>query len=1101
MTDNLRTKNIWYDARSFNATNQQIPATTDQNLIYPLLQDASNYNVGVSKATIPLNTIPLRQTNLPLKYYEVGLQQGQFTGTAFIRQVNSTNDNFVWSLSGLTLSKYKYTSSSAESVGTIDLSPFMSYAFNFVLDDYQNLYVAGSLNNVDNPDTIFIISQEAALLTSLSGTNISSIYINGIQNFYYADELQTGFEVNVYSNQNGENSVNLTLIGTITTSFAGTPLQNVAFVCATLDTIMVGHDGNVITFYNNELQAQNDFTVTDFTNLGVANCLNGDNTLMISNYSSLNDALFSTRSDQLIYNVESNSQVAAGSLTSKIAITSTGFVFAIGTDDRTYFTQTSAFPNATWAQINSTQIRPVICSNQNMLLALSSSNHLLFWNMGLVDNSSWYDVSQIAYTITPTISISDMDMNVNTNKLIAVGSDNNLYITNEPVAPFVFSFVNTATNQCFFTQATGNGQEPNVLQNLDSVPKTLTTPQKVRVSAEGYYYILEGQQGIDAQINKYNPAGLAFTQMATYQFGYNSIIDFCFVGLAGAETLCILTGDNKVKTYAIDTTTQLTTFNVGGNGHSICARGISNCAIGYSVGNNGFIEILDLNTNLSVNNYQLTVVNASSDIQPFSISENPTDSTGGGISLFVSINYVDGFGNSTQLQKITYDTNQNATGFNIIFDYPEYTSASVSCTSTTGLVAWYFKNMQNVGIMEILVQANNYNVQESYQLPNIPTTATSMYVAPTINLINTWTQITTNILCDSVAVSRTSSNQLYVVNNADSTLYSGFLSGTSITFSQMAYSSQQQLFIATTPNTTAPTNTSVKTLTISSQQQLGTISLTNLKLGSIAKNEINQVQTGLGEFLLPTTTSSITSYSITCLTNYTINVSNAGLVFAKNGEDIDAGAYSIYSYSTLIDAINVAFQEAYLRIKANNPSPPAEAPSISLNYQTKLCTLTYSSDYTTSTNNGIFFNVPLMGLITFRPNQLSTVTALSGLYKIILPPNSTSLTQSSGTIYQFNLLYRIGIQSNTIYVSDSYFGNNQTNRIVSTIDVPTDEILENNTTLFYQPTFMRPYSLASTNAINRIQVDILYLYRDFTQYQLLLNPSQNWDVEFCFIRK
>ena len=40
--------------------------------------------------------------------------------------------------------------------------------------------------------------------------------------------------------------------------------------------------------------------------------------------------------------------------------------------------------------------------------------------------------------------INDMDFNVNNNKVVAVGSDNNLYITNQPVAPFLFNFLNSS---------------------------------------------------------------------------------------------------------------------------------------------------------------------------------------------------------------------------------------------------------------------------------------------------------------------------------------------------------------------------------------------------------------------------------------------------------------------------------------------------------------------------------------------------------------------------------------------------------------------------------------------------------------------------------
>ena len=48
---------------------------------------------------------------------------------------------------------------------------------------------------------------------------------------------------------------------------------------------------------------------------------------------------------------------------------------------------------------------------------------------------------------------------------------------------------------------------------------------------------------------------------------------------------------------------------------------------------------------------------------------------------------------------------------------------------------------------------------------------------------------------------------------------------------------------------------------------------------------------------------------------------------------------------------------------------------------------------------------------------------------------------------------------------------------------------------------MRPYVLNSGNSIDRIQIDVLYQYRDFTTYQLTLAPESNFTILLDFIRR
>ena len=1108
MTDCLRTKNIWYESRQYNSSQSQVVATQDENLIYPLLREAQNYNVAVSKAVIPLNSIPLRQTNLPLKYYEVGLRQGNFTGTAFVRQINSNSNNFVWSLSGLLINKFQYNLISTTPVGSRDLSPFMNYAYFFLIDDYENAYVAGSATNASFPDTLYIISLTSTLLQSISLNNITSIYINGIQNLYIADEGETGAYVNVYSNQNGENSVSLTLLGTLTTAFDTSPLQTISWVNATLTNILVGHDGNVVSFYNNELVAISDFTIADFTNMTAANALNGDDTFIVANSSTIPDALYASQkaSPNAIYDVENDTEIATGDIVSKVAVAEVGgayYNFGVGTNSNLYYTDYPFIGNpALWTQATSTPaLGNALCGNIKELYNITSTNQLLLLNGSGDVNNTWYTV---ANTLEPAtgVTIIDMDYNPSTNKLITVGSDNKLYISNIPVSPIILTTFN-AINKTVSRQISLNSPNANQLQTINKVDNTENYPSACAISSDGFYYFVVGASSIDisTRVAKYNPQNLSFTTpLATYNYGLANINSIAIVG----NYLCVSQLSGTISIFTRDTTTLLHTETIAAAQiYGICAvNSTTRIAIAYitSIGAlNSIVQIFDLTTFTPVSYYTVedsnnnpTSINA--------ITANLNDAPNGVATIFVGT--VTQAGNA-QFQKLTYTSGfASVSNKTVIREVPIANVIDITCNSNLGLVAICYSLLSQGEFVEFYQQGNGYATELTLFEDPLEYT-TGLILAPSIDLVNVFTEIDTGTtLSNSVAISRTSTNKLYTIANPSSTVYSGILNNNACDLQEISdYATQNDYgYISTIVNTEPAQNTTLRTFSISSQQQLGNIDLTNITIRSIAKNEINQVQSGLGEFLVPTI-GQITSYSPALVQNYQLSQTTDGIIFAKNGEDIDAGAVAIYSYSVLINAINVAFQEAYIRLKQNNPNPLAEAPSIALDYTTKLCTLTYSADYTTSLDNGIYFNNPLIQLITFQPNIPSSVPALPNMVQIILPPNSTSLSQTSGTIYQFNLLLRIGIQSNTIYIADSYFGNNQTNRIISTIDVPTDEYLENNTTLYYQPTFMRPYQLASSNAINRIQVDILYLYKDFTSYPLLLNAGQCWSVQFDFIEK
>jgi hypothetical protein len=147
-------------------------------------------------------------------------------------------------------------------------------------------------------------------------------------------------------------------------------------------------------------------------------------------------------------------------------------------------------------------------------------------------------------------------------------------------------------------------------------------------------------------------------------------------------------------------------------------------------------------------------------------------------------------------------------------------------------------------------------------------------------------------------------------------------------------------------------------------------------------------------------------------------------------------------------------------------------------------------------------NPALLHLFAF-PNAVDSVNPIMNNITP-LPPTSTSLTQTSRSIYLFNELDKIVFISNTIFVFGSFFGNNNTNNIITDIDVPVNSAgyVDNvGQTLYYQPNFLRPFMLSSNNALQRIQLFINYVYRNGTQYPLLLAPNTNFSAKLIFPRR
>jgi len=1090
MTDIARTQNIYYESRLYNGTNQPIQATVDANLIYPLIQNSSDYQVGLAKATIPLNTIPLTQSNIPLKTYALGVQQGQYIGTAFVRQVNASTSNFLYSLDGLSIGIYTYSSSSIKQTGTIDLSPFMNYVYNFFLDDYLNVYVAGSSSNQVFADTFYIISPTSQLISSSAYTRIKSIFINDVQQVFLVDETQAGTLAYVYDNVNSVGSVALTQIAEITKDYAGNTLNNVRFIVSTLTTIIIGHDGNILSYYNLQTaQPYTDYTNPAVNNMTCANVLNADNTLIVADLSLDDDGLYGTNSAGEIVQALGNTILTNGIAFSAMAITDNGYGFIADSNGYVDYVITPVSnPPQSFTQLTTSPLMTSLASNKAGLYGIESNNILT--TIGLYAGNTWSNTF-VNFKINNDPILS-FDYNNSADTILAVGTDNNLYLSNTPVEPFNYMYVN---NGIVETRGASNNTlaaiKPTIQVNSVSIPDVVCVSLN---ALNSLVYCVEGKAGSQVVVvRNYTNFGLTPT-------GATITLAEC-----AGTILQLITYNNYI--IVLDGTYVVRTYTFVG---AVATQQYASAP--YLSTDNIYLAPLDYNTNYLIsgvnsfgivdasNNANVILYNFPAGTSGINVCCNINDITNGCYTVFCGVNQTGGL---QSVIKYTFTTGYASvdTITTIYSIQPPYGGVyGVWCNPNYGWLCILSPQESSPNsIIVVLEQSQNYNSGGGFTIRTEGDYATGQFylLNQTINPIG-WTQQTSNIPLASVAVSRTNANTIYAIHNTNKTIYQGTLNAGAITFIQVAaLASQTYNYISTAPNNSPTYNTTLRTYTISSQQPLSTYIITDAQIKTIAKDE------STASYIVPYQNGNLFySFNSSLALNYSQILNGVYNIFAKAGDDIYAGAVSIYSFSILIAKINEAFTNAFNQMKKGNPSPLGSAPTISLNYSSGIATLNYATGYTTA-GNAIYFNNALLQLISFYPNlpYSGALSQLNGFNQIILDVGSTSKDQTASSIWQFNQLDKIALQSNTIFVADSYFGNNQTNRIIATIDVPTSSLIENNGVLYFQPNFMRPYVLASTNSINRIQIDVLYSYKDFTTYPLLLAPNSNYTALLDFIKK
>ena len=1096
MTDFTRVENRYYDSKLYNSTLNPIPAQTDDNLLFPLLNDSNNWSVGLNKAKIDLSTIPLTNKNLPLKQYEVGIKYGSQYSTAYVRQLNSNNNNYVWNApqGSTTITKYQYTLSTLVSVGMVNVAPVCLYVYQYLIDDFQNIYIAGSNISANVVDTLFVIDQNENLLTSLPFTKIMHIYMDRGQHLYVTDEGLVP-SVFIYSNNNAEASVQLTKIATLTTTFGNLPLTNLLF-CVADNTIIVGYNANDITIYNSSFQPISDSSLTGVVQMQSTAQISGTaGTFAIVDLNESFDNLIGTKTQEF-FDVITNTQLTVGDVVSSAAISSSGYVFGVGTDNYTYATAWPiASPPANFFQVNNDlqlQTGSIFADKTSSIYAMDTANNFLAFNYGTYNTApnTWYRAGT-NFKPTSGTTFINIDYQSSTNLIFGVDSSNNLYSSKYAVYPQDVYYVTGGTLPLTVTmQGVGHPLAGNVMDNAVIRSGSVNYPATGFTHIGAYYYLTNQNTGAVGVFNvaDFSYTGTTFpcTEMGGQCQGIRSL-NYGGTSAFMVRNVSIIAVYNAINGSLISKTAAL-----GITAADMCDLGDSTHFFATYSDGSGRVYNYTTNPATFVSQFSLGAQ------YPGSICSNINDTSYGGVASVFMQKQTSPFAITSTVNQIGFTDNTfTAIAHNAVIvpsNGVNYNIQAVQCNPNFGKVYVAIYNGTSV-TWNIYYQSNSYSGSDVTTFPYL-LNASLCYVDTNIVDTPVFQEVNTGgFQMYSCCVSRTQPNTLYAIGKTDNLIYKGTWNATTnaCTFTRIVNYTQTYDYLATCPllNPTVY-NAKVDCFTINSQAPVGSVVSLNGNVASLAKNDVTL------EYLVANQkNNNIISYSATNFTsNWTQTLTGIFDIFAKNGVDIDAGPANIYYMSVLLNAVNDALALATQRIN-QQASISLTPPTISLDYSNGLCTLDYEATLT-SVGNGILLNIPLLAIIAY-PNSLDPV---SQLQLLSLPLSSSSLQQTAKSIYLYNKLDKILLLSNTIYVTGAFVGQNETTQVITDIDVPTDSFIENiGQVLYYQPNFIRSYFMNSNLGLQRIQLNLNYSYVDFSQYQLMVNPGQNYTCKLQFIKK
>lgn len=1138
---NYLQENIYYNSTRLNTTSAQIPAEQDDRLLNPIISNAMNFNLAINQAKIPISSIPLTQTNIDLHAYEVTLQDtvnGELvSASAFAPQVNAKTGSFLYNYATTgVITKYSYnqTTGALTTLSSINVNASITGVTQMVVDEFENYYLI-------NADTLVVINQSNNVLTTLNfeSTQLQSIAIDPVETIYLAVESSIdGSSVNVYQNDNSATTCTLSLVQSITQGPSGIPLSAINTVCAD-DNIIVGYEANKFAIYD----ATNYALVSSFADANIvqlgqsSQTLAGSDSFCVVDNGAINDIFLgfptggsSTQLQNLI-GAEPWLTTATPFAGSSAYLSGTGTGYIIGTDNNTYkytpYNVAGSVPSLVTSSSPISTGGVVQAGNQPGFVGKEAlTTNLLGFDTNNINSTVYKQLADDFLITTGTTSISIFDIQNTTNDIFAVGTDENLYQSTLPFFPKQLLIGSTPSEPISNTGLSQVGFSWNEADTTNSVSGLVnrtaidkgSNPDVIdygcAIPGDGYAYILRADS-VTGQVivGQLQFPDLNITAGATIPNISTSATSYAFGStIIGGETWWVMSDNTQTiylekNDFTGQVTFQLEDIPQGGGGNIQLATYIQGGQNYVAITNGDKIYVYDI-TNpaavVNVLNYVLVGIG-------FPVATAITWANGAiyamigvGIPELQQFAYTIGGGGAFTIDTITP----------IVNDLP--INLAINCLSSNEIQQEVYILQTSTNTPIAVVSTSTLAVTSNFSMPTTVNASASRYIASLPNL-NTfygsgmWTQVTTaGNLITSVVISKNNPNNFYVTYNSNNLVYKGvYVASTfgpsSITnlTRYLPITGTWTQISAAIPEINGSYQSKVFAFTISTQTALANspINYGSTKIPAISCNRYERVSAPAitqtyGISKLGIGVDYVNADDLAFLVSSTLPTANA--VFTLSGGDIDAGPANIYDMIVVVNAVNAALLEAWGKLTGGYGSNYSAAPVLSLDYNTGYLTLSYPAGYVTQKPSSIIFNTALLTIAYFY--NIPTSDGNGGY--IVLPTGSTSITQTSKTLYIFNQLDQLLFETQSLFVQGTYFSLVSTSRIITDIGVDTSAIINNiGEKVIYNPFILRSFKMNSNLPVSRVHMRILYQYKDGTTYPLLLNPGENFFVKINFVSK
>lgn len=1121
MSNTALTSNVFFTSEQYNPIENlnDVVAETNDQLLSSFIERGVSYNLGISKADVPIQSIPLSRKNLPLKAYEISLNNGDFQGNAFVRQLNSENQNLIFTCDkeGL-LKTYKYDNfGNVSIISTNDFGPLLYLGCDqVIIDSYYNAYFL-----TNNRKSIFIINiQTNVIYATLEFQHVSSMTMDRHDKLYVAIEDETASFINVYLNQNSSDGVQLTLLDVISLDKNNELLTDIKTISADNVLIVVSHPNEVSLYDITTFEPLSTFVNSSIKNVGGASSISAAGELsgsfVITDDGLEQDQFISTKSPYAPGNIWNDILAVKYGLpfdltqtwlpTGKLAF-SNGVCYGLDETNQLksfQYSQTTGLPTSQTTLLNNdhTYLNCFCGTTENEVLINTQSDRLYGINL---DNTTNNNVNLIdGHFINATDSILSCDYQKNSNKIIAIDESGALIKTSAQIFPK--NIVTAGKSNLVLAQSQMNSIGFGL--NKPGFQTQQASFIESSIFSDSTITLFDCKQTIDGALVFLGSDVNSNLIVITDIHGAH-IRQFNIYNTAQCSSLILL--DDTIGVYFWDG--QIKFYDLSGS-----LLGSLTTAIVSSVGDQAFMFGSKVSSTMFmlsiVYDKTITVFTTTTGLSNFAQSFYSASLTIGSTSpyLFSGCVYGDLTSNFICLITSGNSTTQNTCK---AITKLQFNSGYTSLTSSSHLI----DNLNLCGVdgcitpnflqKAIYVQKGNFDTNSTgeffefnMQYNTVTSTVTiPNYISPMSPFMNVshagnldwyiWETVTSTGFSGiklSISVSRRNPNRLYCLSS-NGKVYTGILVGTNVVFSEFTSitGSTSYKSLSITPNVFSYDST-VYCYDLQTQNLIATRKYDKQFISSITKNDVSN-----------TFTICVEDIKIDTVSNKTFELlfSNGGIqtsfIETKNSVDLVSQPIEIFEFQQVIDQVNRALLEAYNRL-INAGGHMIASPSITMNYSTGIMTINYSSDWS-QPQNKIRFNNQLLRIFKFYSLKDGSFN------KLILAENSTSLQQTQKSAYLFNQLTKILFTSNSLNVNDSYVGIRGQNSVLCDIDVITSDYVNNETTLYYQPTFLRCYKIGTTLPINRINLKVLYKYHTGEEYPLLIQPGSAWSAKLQFVKQ